>query len=143
MRECGGSGGLFLFPESTRHWSRAAYLISHEENPNLQLLLIRVKRSRPTNSYWTPKKPPSLSLSLQFLRLSLNLDLGVRQGRGCVAWGLDGPCCCPPPPNTHTLFPAHHLHLIGVGGNVLTKLRLGSTPVFCQGKLDWTLITTP
>lgn len=39
--------------------------------------------------------------------------------------------------------PAHDLHLIGVGGNVLAKLRWGSTPVFRQGKLDWTLITTP
>lgn len=38
--------------------------------------------------------------------------------------------------------PAHHLHLIG-GGNVLAKLWLGSTPAFCQGKLNWTLITTP
>jgi len=51
-------GGLFLFPESTRHRSRAPYLISREENPSLQLLLIRVKWSRPTNSYRT------LSLSL-------------------------------------------------------------------------------
>lgn len=39
--------------------------------------------------------------------------------------------------------PTHDLHLIGVGGNVLAKLRWGLTPAFCQGKLDWTLITTP
>lgn len=39
--------------------------------------------------------------------------------------------------------PAHDLHLIGAGGNVLAKLRWGSTSVFCQGKLAWTLITTP
>lgn len=47
---CGVGGVLFLFPESTRHQSQAAYLISHEENPCPQLLLIRVKWSRPTNS---------------------------------------------------------------------------------------------
>lgn len=62
-------GGLFLFPESTRHRSRAPYLISREENPSPQLLLIRVKWSQPTNSYRTLKKlllplPVSLSLPL-------------------------------------------------------------------------------
>lgn len=39
--------------------------------------------------------------------------------------------------------PTRDMHLIGVGGNVLAKLRWRSTPVFCQGKLYWTLITTP
>lgn len=62
-------GGLFLFPESTRHRSQTAYLISREENPSLQLLLIRVKWSRPTNSCWTPQKP-SLSSFFFFLFLA-------------------------------------------------------------------------
>lgn len=83
-------GGLFLFPESTRHWSQAAYLISREENPSLQLLLIRVKWSRPTNSYWTPKKPSlslflshTLSLSRLFLHFSLSaLKLAIRGEAG-------------------------------------------------------------
>lgn len=62
-------GGLFLFPESIRHRSRAPYLISREENPSPQLLLIRVKWSQPTNSYRTLQKlllplPVSRSLSL-------------------------------------------------------------------------------
>lgn len=94
-------GGLFLFPESTRHQSRAAYLISREENPSPQLLLIRVKWSRPTNSYRTPKK-----LSLSFpLFLSVPSSLSVcakfrrqgKLGRGCVAWGLQGSGCSGPP----------------------------------------------
>lgn len=67
-------GGLFLFPDSTRRWSRAPYLISREENPSLQLLLIRVKWSQPTNSYRTPKKLCSLSF---FLTPSLSVCLSV------------------------------------------------------------------
>lgn len=63
----------------------------------------------------------------------LNVGFRVKPGRGCVARGLDGSGYCSP----------YDLHLIGVGGNVLAKLRWGSTPVFCQEKLDWTLITTP
>lgn len=39
--------------------------------------------------------------------------------------------------------PTHDLYLIVASGNVLTKLRRGEAPVFCQGKLNWTLITTP
>lgn len=98
-----GGGGLFLFPESTRHRSRAPYLISREENPSPQLLLIRVKWSQPTNSYRTLKKlllplPVSLSLSLCLsLHLShsvLNLGFGVKPGRRSVAWGHDSSRCC-------------------------------------------------
>lgn len=44
---------------------------------------------------------------------------------------------------TAAAHPAHGLLLIGVGGNVLAKLWRGLTPALCQGKLDWTLITTP
>lgn len=75
------------------HCSQSAYLISREENPALQLLLIRVMWSRPTNSYWPPRKPsPCLSftpvclfLCRLFLHLSLsalNLDFRLSPGTG-------------------------------------------------------------
>lgn len=61
---------------------------------SLQLLLIRVKWSRPTNSYRTPKKPLlslslSLSLSLHPSLSVLNLGFRVKLGRGFVARALD------------------------------------------------------
>lgn len=96
--------GVFLFPESTKHRSRAPYRITREENLRLQLLLIRVKCSRPTNSYWTPKRLCSLSLSLP-LCLSVPSSpsvcakcrlQGEAGGGGCVARGLDGSGYCSP-----------------------------------------------
>lgn len=103
---CRISSLLFFFSDEgvwwRRRWvffqtrcSQSAYLISREENPALQLLLIRVMWSRPTNSYWPPRKPsPCLSftpvglfLCRLFLHLSLsalNLDfrLSLRTGGG-------------------------------------------------------------
>lgn len=77
-------GACFFFQTLTSHCSQTPYLISREENPNLQLLLIRVKWSQPANSYRTPKKlflsPPcffffSNLLVLLLLCLSLHLSL--------------------------------------------------------------------
>lgn len=89
-------GGLFLFPESTRHRSQTAYLISREENPSLQLLLIRVKWSRPTNSCWTPEKP-SLSFFLFLASSSVHFSVS---GLKLDFWGWggkEGPRCWGPP----------------------------------------------
>lgn len=142
MREFGGGyeGRLFLFPESSRHCcSLAPYPISREENPSLQLLLIRVKWSQPTISYWTPRKlllPLRVCASLHLSQPVLNL--GLRGGAGEGTCGVGDMVAL-----AAAAHPAHDLLLIGVGGNVLAKLRWGFTPVLFQRKLDWTLITTP
>lgn len=50
------AGGLVSFSRVYQERQSAPYLISCKENPSHQLLLIRVKWSQPTISYWTPKK---------------------------------------------------------------------------------------
>lgn len=88
------------------------------------------------SDYFLPDSQNAFAPSLRVcvsLRLSLpalNLGVRVELGRGHAGYG----CCVP------TLLMISLL--IGVGGNMLAKLWRGLTPAFCQGKLDWTLITT-
>lgn len=101
-------GGLFLFPESTRHRSRAPYLISREENPSPQLLLIRVKWSQPTNSYRTLKKlllpllvSRALSLSVpSSVPLCAKFRLRGETGEGFCGVGTRRLWLLPPTPPT-------------------------------------------
>lgn len=75
-----------------------------------------------------------LALFVLHLRSVLNLGFRVKLGRDLRCGDLMALAA--------VAHPAHDLHLIAVSGNVLAKLGCGLTPVFCQRKLDWTLITT-
>lgn len=75
-----------------------------------------------------------LALFVLHLRSVLNLGFRVKLGRDLRCGDLMALAA--------VAHPAHDLHLIAVSGNVLAKLGCGLTPVFCQRKLDRTLITT-